>query len=84
MLQALLSVEGYEVIEAEDGISGVNKALEHMPDLILMDILLPLMNGVDAIAKLKENPKSRHIPILAVTCLDTKKDVIKAVRAGCE
>ena len=84
MMQALLNLEGYTVIEAEDGVSGVDKAIEHNPDLILMDILLPLMNGVDAIAKLKQDPRTGHIPIIAVTCLDTKKDVIKAVQAGCD
>ncbi len=83
MVQTILNVEGYRIIEATDGRSGINKALQEKPDLILMDILLPGLNGVDAIGILKRDPKTRHIPVIAISCLDTKKDVISAIEAGC-
>ena len=83
MVQTILNVEGYRIIEATDGRSGINKALQEKPDLILMDILLPGLNGVDAIGILKRDPKTRHIPVIAISCLDTKKDVMSAIEAGC-
>lgn len=83
MVQTILNVEGYKIIEATDGRSGINKALQEKPDLILMDILLPSLNGIDAISILKRDPKTRNIPVIAISCLDTKKDVMSAIEAGC-
>ncbi|MEQ8191280.1 MAG: response regulator [Candidatus Eremiobacterota bacterium] len=83
MVHTILNVEGYRIIEATDGRSGINKALQERPDLILMDILLPALNGVDAISILKRDPKTRNIPVIAISCLDTKKDVMSAIEAGC-
>lgn len=83
MVQTILNVEGYRIIEATDGRSGINKALHEKPDIILMDILLPGLNGIDAISILKRDPKTHNIPVIAISCLDTKKDVMSAIEAGC-
>lgn len=84
MIQVILNVQGYRVIEAVDGINGVNKAIEEQPDIILMDILLPSLNGIEAVKRLKQNTRTSAIPVLAISCLDTKKQVMGALEAGCD
>jgi len=84
MIQVILNVQGYRVIEAVDGINGVNKAIEEQPDIILMDILLPSLNGIEAVKRLKQNARTCDIPVLAISCLDTKKQVMGALEAGCD
>jgi two-component system cell cycle response regulator DivK len=81
--QDLLSRVGYELIEAVNGEDGVNTAAVHMPDLILMDIQLPGMDGYEAARRIKANPKLQHIPIIAVTSYALSGDDVKAYEAGC-
>ncbi len=59
--------DGYDVIAAADGAEGVALATRHLPDVIVMDILMPVMNGLDAAAALSEDERTRKIPIVAVT-----------------
>lgn len=61
--------EGFEVIEAGTGIQGVALARSHHPDLILMDVSMPGMNGIDATARLKAEAETRDIPVIAVTAI---------------
>jgi CheY-like chemotaxis protein len=83
LLSALLQSHGYNVVEAEDGIEGVLKAGWLYPDLILMDLSLPEMDGVEAAARIHAQAKLSRIPIFAVSAYLTK-DVEKDVReAGC-
>jgi two-component system, cell cycle response regulator DivK len=67
ILNDLLTNAGFEVLEAVDGEKGIAMAAETRPDLILMDIQLPLVDGYEATRRIKANPELRHIPIIAVT-----------------
>jgi CheY-like chemotaxis protein len=73
---------GYEVIEAANGEEGVSLAIEHKPDLVLMDIQMPVMNGFRAGKILRENPDTKHIKIIAVTSYAMKGDREKILKAG--
>jgi two-component system cell cycle response regulator DivK len=84
ILRDLLTSAGFELIEATDGESGIRMANEERPDLILMDIQLPLVNGYEATRRIKANPDTRHIPILAVTSYALSGDEAKAIEAGCD
>ena len=67
ILNDLLTNAGFEVLEAVDGEKGIAMAAETRPDLILMDIQLPIVDGYEATRRIKANPELRHIPIIAVT-----------------
>lgn len=82
LVRRILQAEGYEIIEAEDGPTGINMALEINPDLILMDINLPEIDGYTATAKLKE--KLSGVPIIAMTANVMKGDREKTLEAGCD
>ncbi len=84
IVRDLLTNAGFELIEACDGESGIAMAAEHQPDLILMDIQLPLVNGYDATRRIKDNPATRHIPVIAVTSYALSGDEAKATAAGCD
>ena len=62
-----LRLMGYEVIEAMSGEEGIEKARKHLPEIVIMDIGLPGINGVEATRKLKQNPQTAHIPVIAHT-----------------
>ena len=84
IIHDLLTSVGYEMIEALDGAAGVAMAVEHKPDLILMDIQLPVMDGYEATRRIKADPALRHIPIIAVTSFALSGDESKTRAAGCE
>ena len=84
ILRDLLANAGYEMIEAEDGEAALVKVAEHKPDLILMDIQLPLLDGYEATRRIKANPDLKHIPIIVVTSYALSGDEEKARAAGCE
>jgi two-component system cell cycle response regulator DivK len=84
ILRDLLSSAGYEIIEAMDGESGVSMAAKEIPDLILMDIQLPVIDGYEATRRLKADPATRHIPVVAVTSYALVGDEAKAREAGCD
>lgn len=77
-----LKNEGYEFFEASNGIEAIEKAKEVNPDVILMDALMPIMDGFEATAKIREIEKIQRIPILMITSLDQKEDKIKALEVG--
>jgi CheY-like chemotaxis protein len=82
-LSKLLEIEGYEVVEATDGAQAVDLAISSKPDLILMDLSLPIIDGLSATRKIKENVSMRNIPIIALSAHDME-DVQKMVTmAGC-
>jgi CheY-like chemotaxis protein len=80
----LLEACGIEVISANTGETAVKLAQEQMPNLILMDLSLPGMDGLQATAALKAHPETRSIPVVAVTAHAMKGDEQKALAAGCE
>jgi len=84
LLRDLLQRFGYEILEALDGEQGVKLAGEKMPDLILMDIMMPKMDGLEATRIIKANTKTKHIPIIALTSYAMKGDREKTVEAGCD
>ena len=84
ILRDLLTSVGYELIEALTGPEGVAMAETHRPDLILMDIQLPGLDGYEATRRIKANPALRTIPIIAVTSFALSGDDVKAYEAGCD
>ncbi|MDX2075300.1 MAG: response regulator [bacterium] len=84
LISDLLMMLRYEVITALNGIEGVEKAIAELPNLILMDLSLPQMDGWEAAKHIKENPISAHIPIIALTAHAMVGDREKALEAGCD
>ena len=84
IVRDLMESVGYQLLEAADGATGVAMALEHTPDLILMDIQLPVMDGYEASRRIKAHPALRHIPIIAVTSYALSGDEAKTRAAGCD
>jgi two-component system cell cycle response regulator DivK len=84
ILRDLLSSVGYEILEAVTGDEGVTLATTQHPDLILMDIQLPGMDGYEATRRIKADPVLRHIPIIAVTSYALSGDDAQAFAAGCD
>jgi CheY-like chemotaxis protein len=78
-----MEMMGYSVITAKHGQEGVEKAVEEKPQLILMDIMMPNMDGREATRRIRSNPKTRDIPILASTVLLRESDLSSCIEAGC-
>jgi len=84
VLRDLLTGSGYTVIEAGDGEAGVAKAKSERPDLVLMDIQMPVIDGYEATRRIKLDPALKPIPIVAVSSFAMKGDEEKARAAGCD
>jgi two-component system, cell cycle response regulator DivK len=84
ILRDLLTHAGYELLEATNGLDGVALAGAERPDLILMDIQLPGVDGYEATRRIKADPALRAIPIIAVTSYALSGDEVKARAAGCD
>jgi two-component system cell cycle response regulator DivK len=84
MLSRRLIRRGYEVILAQDGQEGINAAQTQSPDLILMDMSLPVVDGWEATRRLKDAPATAGIPVVALTAHALTDDREKATRAGCD
>ncbi|MBE7553184.1 MAG: response regulator [Anaerolineales bacterium] len=77
-----LEIYGYTVATAKNGREGVEMALQWKPDLILMDLRMPVMDGFEAIRAIKVNPKTRHIPVFVVSAWNSQKELDQAKSAG--
>ena len=84
MLSRRLELKAYEVIIAIDGQAGVNMASSESPDLILMDLSLPVIDGWEATRQIKANPTTQSIPVIALTAHAMAGDEQKALQAGCD
>lgn len=84
LLEAYLSDAGHEILMAADGQQTLDVAAKEMPDLILLDIMMPRLSGYEVCQKLKENEATRRIPVLMVTALKEMGDIQKAVDAGAD
>lgn len=84
ILQINLKEQGYEVLSAEDGLTGVRTAKAEQPGIVLMDIRLPNITGWEATRRLKVEPTTAHIPIIALTAQSTSKDLNRCFEAGCD
>lgn len=82
ILRDLLTSAGFEFIEAETGLDGVKMAKLHQPDLILMDLQLPGIDGIEALRQLRIDPATREIPVMAVTASVMTHDLHKITAAG--
>lgn len=80
----LLEAHGYVVVQATNGYDAMKLAREHMPNLILMDIQLPEVSGLDVTRWLKQDDTLKHIPVIAVTAFAMKGDEEKIREGGCE
>ena len=84
MLMRRLSRRGYEMVLARDGEQGLEAAAAQPPDIILMDMSLPMMDGWEATRRLKAAPATAHIPVIALTAHALTDDREKAAQAGCD
>jgi two-component system cell cycle response regulator DivK len=84
ILRDLLGTAGYELSEAENGADAITAVANHRPDLILMDIQLPVMDGYEATRRIKSDPATKAIPIIVVTSYALSGDEGKARAAGCD
>ena len=84
ILRDLLASTDYEIVEAENGLEALAAVAKHRPDLILMDIQLPILDGYEATRRIKADPELRSIPIIAVTSYALSGDEAKAREAGCD
>ena len=84
IVRDLIDSVGYELLEAHDGAAGLAMAAEHKPDLILMDIQLPVLDGYETTRRIKADPALRHIPVIAVTSYALSGDEAKTRAAGCD
>lgn len=84
MLTRRLEKRGFNVLVAEDGLSGITIATEEIPDLILMDLVLPDVDGWEATRRLKAQEKTKHIPIIALSASVSTEDIESAYNAGCD
>lgn len=84
IMAAVLTASGYRVLEARDGAEAVEAALRETPDLILLDMAMPVMSGWEAVRRLKGMERTRAIPIFAFTAFALAGDELKAREAGCD
>ena len=83
MLSRRLKRKGFELVYAEDGVTAVENAKQHMPALILMDVSLPEMDGLEATKLIKRDPATANIPIIALTAHAMDGDRERCLAAGC-
>ncbi len=84
VMQQELEILGYEVAVARDGVEAVEMANSELPDLIIMDILMPKMDGGEATKQIRKNPKTQAIPVLAATAKALPEDRERCLESGCD
>ena len=84
LLEAKLTIEYYDVMTCQDGATAVRLAASEQPDIILLDVMMPGMDGFETCRRLKADPETRHIPVVLVTALDGREDKIKGLDAGAD
>lgn len=82
LVRDVLEFAGYDVIFARSGEQGIALAREHLPHLVLMDLQLPTIDGAETLRILRADPRTRQMPVVAVTALAMKEDRDRALRAG--
>lgn len=82
LLRLALNRAGFHVLEAADGQKGIEMAIKHQPALVIMDLMMPIMDGAEAIEQLKQNPVTKHIPILVLSAYTRGDQAQRALEAG--
>ena len=78
------SISGFDVIEAGNGADAIEHGTTHVPDVVLMDLSLPVVDGWEATRRLKNDSRTAHIPVVALTAHDGSGELQRATRAGCD
>ncbi len=78
------SISGFDVIEAGNGVDAIAHTTSHAPDVVLMDLSLPVLDGWEATRRLKSDARTAHIPVVALTAHDGSGELQRATRAGCD
>jgi len=84
LLRRYLEANGFEAREAYDGIDCLEKVEEQLPDAIVLDVMMPRMDGYETVKKLKEQDHTRHIPVVIVTALNDVPNQLKSVESGAD
>ncbi len=84
LLEAILYTEGYDLLFANDGVQALNSIKENIPDLVLLDVMMPKMDGFEVCKKVRSNPETAHIPIFLITALDDRDSKIKGIDSGAD
>ncbi|MEE8263024.1 MAG: response regulator, partial [Gammaproteobacteria bacterium] len=84
LMEAILLPRGYEIVKAYNGQEALEKVNSESPDLILLDVMMPIMNGFDVCKKLKDDAETRLIPIVIMTALGEVDDRVKGIEAGAD
>ncbi len=82
LLSETVSDLGYDVLEAADGGTGLRRAIEQHPDVILLDVMMPVMDGFQVLAKLKEHAETHPMPVIMVSARGQEQDIMRAMRGG--
>jgi DNA-binding response OmpR family regulator len=84
LLEAILYPEGYEIIFAKDGLEAFNAIINDLPDLVLLDVMMPKMDGFEVCKKVRERQETAHIPIFLITALDDRDSKIRGIDSGAD
>jgi two-component system cell cycle response regulator len=84
VLAKILPQDKYEILRAKDGLEALKEAVENHPDVILLDIIMPGLDGIEVTRRLKADPRTKNIPIILVTCLDGMENKLTGLDAGAE
>ena len=84
LLEAKLTAEYFEVVSAYNGVDALARIAEHTPDIVLLDVMMPGMDGFEVCRRIKANPKSAHVPVVMVTALDQPSDRVAGLDAGAD
>ena len=79
-----LSISGFDVIQAADGADAIERTSSRQPDVVVMDLSLPIIDGWEATRRLKSDARTAHIPVVALTAYDTSPELQRAMLAGCD
>jgi DNA-binding response OmpR family regulator len=84
LIEYKLKTSGYTVVCAEDGRAALDKAIEIVPDLILLDVMMPLMTGFEVLAGLRANEKTKDVAVVIVTAQSTEDEILKGLELGAD
>ena len=84
LIEYKLKNNGYQVISVDNGLDALAKAIEVKPNLVLLDVMMPLMTGFEVLSALKQNPETKNIPVLLVTAQSKEEEVLKGLELGAD